>query len=104
MTGLNAGSIDNVVMGVSQEILEANKTYKKFTLSCTDCNVTCSLYEYDHDAYNAIELIRWVDPEEVEHMDSDVMPGFRISWWYTGTEVTPERLYSDDEITKQFVR
>ena len=34
----------------------------------------------------------------------DLMPGFKFSWYYTGTEVKPIGMYKDEPFTKMFVR
>ena len=39
--------------------------------------------------FKHIELYRDVSFEEVETQDLDLMPGFKFSWWYTGTDFTP---------------
>ena len=49
-------------------------------------------------------LSRDVSSEDVETQKLDVMPGFRLSWWYSGAEVTPDNNYKDEDMTKQFVR
>ena len=49
-------------------------------------------------------LSRDLTSEEVKTQKLDVMPGFRFSWWYLGTEVTPDNKYKDKEMTQQFVR
>ena len=49
-------------------------------------------------------LYRKVSCLDVNHQRLDVMPGFRLTWWYTGAEVTPDNKYKDEEMTKQFVR
>ena len=51
-----------------------------------------------------VELSRHVSSEDVKQQKLDLMPGFRLTWWYTGAEVTPERKYKDTEMTKYFVR
>ena len=53
---------------------------------------------------SSITYFRDVSSEEVEQQSLEVMPGFRLRWWYTGVEVTPERQYKDEEMTKLFVR
>ena len=49
---------------------------------------------------------RDVSSEDVEQVTLDVMPGFRLRWWYTGAEVTLDNKYRDNEskMTKHFVR
>ena len=49
-------------------------------------------------------MSRDVSSSVVEKTKLALMPGFQFSWWYTGDEVTPERQYKDDTITKLFVR
>ena len=54
--------------------------------------------------YRYIIFTQDVSSEVVEQQKLDMMPGFRLSWWYTGAEVTPERRFKNDKITKHFVR
>ena len=51
-----------------------------------------------------VNQYRDVSAEEVESQTLDVIPGFRVSWWYTGEEVTPDPQYKDDDMTKHLVR
>ena len=79
------------------DILDDNQTnvYKNFTPPL-DIN--------DYRDYSYIRLARVVSFEDVKSQKLDAMPGFRVSWWYTGAKVTPENKYRDDEKTKQLVR
>ena len=92
MTGLAWNSKDRIYMG--REVLDAEQTisYRNF-----------SLY---HGEYRFIKLFRDVNSEDVETQKLDLMPGFRLTWWYTGTgaEVKPDNKYKDEDTTKQFVR
>ena len=54
--------------------------------------------------YRHMRLFRDVSSEDVETQKLDMMPGFRFTWWYSGTEVTPDNKFKDENITKQFVR
>ena len=49
-------------------------------------------------------LHRRVSTEDVETQKLDLMPGFNLSWWYSGAEVTPDKKYKNEGNTKQFVR
>ena len=43
--------------------------------------------------------------EELDQQLMDVMPGFRLSWWYTGeAEITPDATYKYYEEDKLFIR
>ena len=61
-------------------------------------------FESDFESDIDIILQRDVSKADIEHLKLDVMPGFRISWWYTDPEVTSENLYSDNERNEQFNR
>ena len=37
-------------------------------------------------------------------LDMDLMPGFRVTWWYTGDPVEPEVRFITERETQQFVR
>ena len=54
----------------------------------------------------SISLKRHVNSDDVNVNQQmlEVMPGFRLSWWYTGSEVTSNPKYKDEEITRHFVR
>ena len=58
---------------------------------------------YDR-TYGFIRLYRRVSSMDVGQIKLDQMPGFRFSWRYTGSEVTPDRIFKDEERTKHFVR
>ena len=49
-------------------------------------------------------LVRNVKVEDIESQELDTMPGFKITWYYSGMEVDPMAKYSNAEITKAFVR
>ena len=53
-----------------------------------------------------LTLSRHVGVDELEEMKLELMPGFRLSWWYTsaGVEIKPEHKYADNERTEQLVR
>ena len=89
MTGLARESKDSIYMeGLA--FLGANQTtaYTNFTPPGRD-TIPMSLF-------------RDVSPEDVETQKLDVMPGFRLTWWYTGVKVTPINKYNEQN--KYFVR
>ena len=88
MTGLPSGSKDEVYMDA---YLDAEQTtvYKNFTPPVFRRYMT---------------LQRDVSYKDVETQKLDLMPGFRISWWYSGEEFTPDNKYKDNWMTKKFVR
>ena len=90
MTGLTSGSKD--IVSIDYTELDADQTtfYRNFT----------------PPGYGSrtMSLRRDVQSEEVKQQNLDVMPGFRFSWWYIGMEFTPDNLYKDDKINKDFVR
>ena len=45
-----------------------------------------------------------VSSVDVETQKLDLMPGFRLSWWYTGTEATPDDYHIYETINIQFIR
>ena len=52
-----------------------------------------------------LKMIRLKVPsEEVEKQELDQMPGFRLSWYYSGEEVEKISGFSEDNLTKIFVR
>ena len=51
-----------------------------------------------------IELSREVLPADVRKQSLDMMPGFKVSWHYSGMEVEPEARYYSDTRTMAFVR
>ena len=51
------------------------------------------------------QLMRKVLPEDVRKMNMKLMPGFNLTWYYTGSGVVePEAHYQKDTSTKAFVR
>ena len=52
-----------------------------------------------------ITLSRRVIPADVRKQKLDVMPGYRVSWHYSGIEVEPEaRYYNNTPGTMAFIR
>ena len=90
MTGIHKDSKDEVFFG-NIGSLDADQTtaYSNFTPPRSG---------------GSIILERHVSLKDLELVKSDLMPGFKFSWWYTGPEVTTESKYKDKRITKQFIR
>ena len=90
MTGLASGSEDRVKMeGLGYLDADQTTAYTNFTPP--------GLTKF-------IKLSRYVSSEDVETQRLNFMPGFRLTWWYSGAEVTPDNKYKEEEMTKQFVR
>ena len=51
-----------------------------------------------------LEHLRDVSTKDIDAQILDIMPGFKLSWWYTGANVTPDNKYKNDVITQQFIR
>ena len=49
-------------------------------------------------------LSRNVKVEEVEALNSKLMPGLRFRWWYTGAKVSPDPKFKDEQTNKQLIR
>ena len=58
------------------------------------------------NGYRYISLNREIDSEDLKTVKMDMMPGFKLSWWYTGAELKPERKYLNTALnqTKLFIR
>ena len=54
--------------------------------------------------YTSMRLARRVTPQEVRKQKLDMMPGFKLTWHYSGMEVEPEAKYSNQSDTLAFVR
>ncbi len=94
MTGFASGSKDKVRIDHTDLYSGLTTVYKNFTPPVVN--------EY---GYREMALSRDVSSEDVETQRLDLMPGFKLSWWFSGAEVTPEnKYYIDEDITKQFVR
>ena len=98
MTELAGDSIDRVDIKQDQdyfpESLDSEQTiaYKSFTILRSN--------DVKH-----VQYWRSVSSEDVEQQKLDVMPGFRLHWWYTGAaEVVPDDYNKDKALTKHFVR
>ena len=98
MTNLAFGNKDKVYMEGFEGQLDDDKTtfYANFTPPQKAPNKS-----------RRISLTRNLRSEEVDKQRLDQMPGFRVSWWYTGTEeVTPEDTftYKNIEYNRHFTR
>ena len=86
LLGLSSGSRDMVKVGrltTTTLILDANKTtvYTNFTPP-------------PQEAF--LQLARDVNNIDLMTTKLDVMPGFKLSWWYTGADVKPYPKFKDD--------
>ena len=90
MTGISSKSyIDNWSKG----LIDADQTtvYKNFT---------------PPGSYHTLYFEQDVSSdEELDQQKLDVMPGFELSWWYTGAaEMTPDNHYKYHEHNKLFIK
>ena len=60
-------------------------------------NISPPAYSY------VISLDRRVSADDINNMNLDMMPGFRLTWNYN-KHVEPEDTFSSETATKQFVR
>ena len=51
-----------------------------------------------------IRLYRVLSYDDVQRQSLSHMPGFRITWYYSGAEVKPDDIYNKIDVTKAFVR
>ena len=63
-------------------------------------NYTPSSYRYDI----TITIIRRVHPADLRKQKLSMMPGFRITWHYSGMEVESEDTFKSHRITTAFIR
>ena len=56
-----------------------------------------------HGSYKYLQLRRKVTSEDLKQQKLDVMPGFRLTWWYSGEEVTPDDFHKYDPSNQQFI-
>ena len=64
-------------------------------------------YSSPLDSYYYIQLDREVLPADIKKQKLTQMPGFRVSWHYSGNfgmRVEPWAKYLNDDTTKAFVR
>ena len=54
-------------------------------------------------SYYIIKLDRRVSANDINNVDLDMMPGFKLTWYY-GTHIEPKESFSSETVTKQFVR
>ena len=87
MTGLTAGSGDEINLGPVPEKVQT-----------TNYNFT------PPSNYRLLRLWRRVSTDDVIQQKLNFMPGFRLSWWYSGLEVTPDNKYKDENLNKLFTR
>ena len=69
----------------------------------TQKNYTPPLPSTSTDRY-FYHLIRNVNVQEVKNQKLDLMPGFRVKWYYSGMEIKSVAKYANEDITKAFVR
>ena len=55
-------------------------------------------------AYYTLSLKRRIEPEDITKQKLELMPGFTLTWFYSGLDIEPETPYSDYPTTKAFVR
>ena len=90
MTGLSSASEDKFFMeGVG--ILESSRTSVSVQFSPPGDS-------------NLMTLTRNVSEEDLANLRMDVMPGFSLSWWYTGAPFTPVPLFRTHITTRLFVK
>ena len=90
MTGLSSASEDKFFMeGVG--ILESSRTSVSVQFSPPGDS-------------NLMTLTRNVSEEDLANLRMDVMPGFSLSWWYTGAPVTPVPMFRTHITTRLFVK
>ena len=101
MLGLTSGNFDFLMMSGIKLGEDDNQTIL-YT------NFTPPKGPSDYFTYKYCRLIRDVSFKDVETQELEVMPGFRLSWWYTaapGIEITPDASFKNDkEINEHFVR
>ena len=71
-----------------------------------DRELSLNFTQLESDEYYSMQLKRKVSLEDVRSQTLDKMPGFRLTWYYSGMkeEVETETYYSHDEKTSAFVR
>ena len=55
------------------------------------------------DSYN-VTLDRYVSKEDINSIDSDFMPGFRLTWFHHEEDLPDIAKFNDDVTTNQFVK
>ena len=77
--------------------------YEDISNEFTKKNHTPPLPSPSTDRY-FYRLMRNVNVQEVKNQKLDVMPGFKVRWYYSGMEVESVAKYANEDITKAFVR
>ena len=84
-----------------------SKGEDRFYLGSTLIDVETNYIEktYAPPGFRSVNLFRKnVKSEDVRKQDIEKMPGFRFSWFYSELDVEKIPLYSNDDMTKNFVR
>ena len=97
MTGLTKGSWEDFGMighDLNDQRLDADQTtvYANFTAPAES---------------KSIQLDRKMSSEDVEAQKLAVMPGFRLTWWFSGREMAPHAEFKDNyysKLNKHFTR
>ena len=75
-----------------------------------NAETTSGIYNHTPPCVETYKRSRWLTVDrDVTHADVrrqrlDLMPGFRLTWQYSGMEVEPWEKFNDDWDTKAFVR
>ena len=68
-----------------------------------DSNNTLAYTPIEYDGYSFI-IERNIEDNDLETTNLLSMPGFQLSWYISGAEVTPEKVYDPLGRTRKFIR
>ena len=100
--------IDNVLMqDLSTSMKDTTIGKEEITIGkeyFTNSRIEKSFKPPHIEPYFIIELKRKIAPEDLRSQKLTRMPGFKVTWYYSGIDVTPEAYFSTYVNTKSFVR
>jgi len=69
-----------------------------------DSNNSKTVEQFQPPRRIAIDLTRHISSEEVGRQELKLMPGFKVSWYYSGMDVEPIDAFNEDDDRITFIR
>ena len=86
-------------------LAKSSRDYVKVSgLGVLEANQTTVYANFTPPENTLISLIRDVSMDDLLTSKLDVMPGFILTWWYTGAEIEPYPKFEKKELNNDFIR
>ena len=99
--------LEKVSMSRGLDRLSITKKGSQYGAAHLDTDQMTFYTNFTHRKNNVLILLkRDISSKDLDLLNVDSMPGFRLKWWYTSTEVKviPEPKYKEDERIKLHIR